>query len=188
MRNTTFLMLLILLAACATPSPTPTPVPVSPSAVPLVASPTSAFVATPPAAAPGANSMTPAPGFTLPTFESVPVGGIPNPYATQPGDASLTRAEALLDSSSVKAMESQPVQFNLSLQGSLPSPCHQLRVDIAPPDGTNTIHVNLFSMFDPNAVCAQVLQPFDIAILLGRFPHGHFYVKVNGTLAAEFEP
>lgn len=112
---------------------------------------------------------------------------IPNPYSPQTGDAKLSRANAFLDSSQINLMESYPVQINLYLQGSLPTPCHQLRVDIIQPDSEKRIHIDVFSVVDPNKICVQILQAFDANIPLGSFPTGHYSIWVNGSQVGEFD-
>jgi hypothetical protein len=84
-------------------------------------------------------------------------------------------------------MESFPPQFMLSLKGNLPTPCHQLRVNVNPPDADNKIMVDVYTVSNPDMICAQVLQPFSETIELGTFPGGHYSVCVNGQLAGEFD-
>ncbi|HBG75312.1 MAG: hypothetical protein A2X25_12315 [Chloroflexi bacterium GWB2_49_20] len=112
---------------------------------------------------------------------------LPNPYSPQAGDAKLSRANAFLDSSKINIMESYPVQISVYLQGSLPTPCHQLRVDIAQPDAEKRIQIEVFSVVDPNIICIQMLQAFDVNIPLGSFPTGLYSIWVNGTQIGEFD-
>lgn len=113
--------------------------------------------------------------------------GLPPIYAPRPGDDTLLRGEIYLDSSDLLAMESFPVQYSLALKGSLPTPCHELRVVYHEPDANNKIALDVYSVADPNAVCTQMLQPFEQSIYLGSFPSGHYTVWVNGKQAAEFD-
>ena len=84
-------------------------------------------------------------------------------------------------------MESYPVQIMLALKGSLPTPCNQLRVVDNPPDKQNRIQVEVYSVLDPEQMCAQVLEPFEANIGLGSFPRGHYSVWVNGEMVGEFD-
>lgn len=116
----------------------------------------------------------------------------PNPdtqldYAPKPEDALLTRSEAYIDSKTLLTMESYPLQFTLSIKGSTPSPCHQLRVLVNTPDFENKILVEVYSVSDPNSVCAQVLSPFEVNVPLGSFAPGYYLLLINGLQAAEFE-
>jgi hypothetical protein len=128
-----------------------------------------------------------------------PVTGVPGPGGTpgaqpwepQPDDARLTRGEVFLDGAEVLVLESFPLQVRLHLAGSLPTGCHQLRVAVTPPDANNAIAVEVYTVVDPNLMCAQVLAEFDQAIPLGSFPtdehpSGSYTVVVNGETAGEF--
>jgi hypothetical protein len=83
--------------------------------------------------------------------------------------------------------ESYPPQIALTISGDLPTPCHQVRAEIALPDAENKIIVDMYTVTDPNMVCTQVLKPFQENIDLGVFPSGHYSVWVNGELAGEFD-
>ncbi len=107
-------------------------------------------------------------------------------YIPNPADATLTRGEVHLDSAELLIMESYPLQFALGLTGNLPTPCHKVRVAVSQPDKDNKIDVNVYSVADPNEICAQVLEPFDINIPLGSFPTGQYTLWINGKMIAEF--
>jgi hypothetical protein len=83
--------------------------------------------------------------------------------------------------------ESYPPQITLSLQGNLPTPCHNLRAKISEPDAENKINVEVYTVVDPNMMCTQVLKPFQETVELGTFPNGHYSVFVNGELVGEFD-
>jgi hypothetical protein len=111
----------------------------------------------------------------------------PQPYAPQPGDDALTRGGVFLDSAEISVLESYPVQIMLTLKGSLPTPCNQLRVKTNPPDEKNQIQVEVYSVIDETQICAQVLEPFGVNIGLGSFLAGHYSVWVNGKKIGEFD-
>ena len=92
-----------------------------------------------------------------------------------------------IDRSDLLIMESYPIQIALVLQGSLPTPCHQLRVIAKPPDEQNRIQVDVYSVVDPAMVCVQVIELFEVNIGLGSFPTGHYSVWVNEDLVGEFD-
>jgi hypothetical protein len=110
-----------------------------------------------------------------------------NSYAPQPGDAKLQRGPALVEESGILTLESFPLQVQLALSGSLPDPCHQLRIQVHPPDETNEIAVEVYSVYDPNEICIQVIEAFSASVSLGSFPSGHYTVTVNGKAAGEFD-
>jgi hypothetical protein len=105
----------------------------------------------------------------------------------RPADSDLTRGAVYLDSIELLTMESFPLQFSLALAGNLPTPCDQLRVAVSPPDADNKIVVDVYSLSDPDAICAEVLKPFTATIPLGSFPSGHYTLWVNGEQVAEFD-
>jgi len=83
--------------------------------------------------------------------------------------------------------KSHPPQIMLVLRGSLPTPCHHLRVAVNAPDAANRITIEVYSVVDPNRVCVQVLAPLDANIPLGSFAAGHYSVWVNGEQIGEFD-
>jgi hypothetical protein len=124
---------------------------------------------------------------TNPAGETSPQQPIENPYAPQPADSSLTRGEVFIEEKGLLVRESYPPQISLSVSGNLPTPCHELRVQVGEPDEKNNIQVEAYTVTDPNMMCTQVLKPFQASIDLGTFPSGHYSVYVNGELAGEFD-
>jgi hypothetical protein len=108
-------------------------------------------------------------------------------YTPKPADSTLTRGPVFLDSTDLLTMESFPLQFSLNMKGNLPTPCHQLRISSNGPDAQNQIHLDVYSVVDPNVVCAEVLEPFDVNFPLGSFPTGHYILFVNEAQVAEFD-
>jgi hypothetical protein len=107
-------------------------------------------------------------------------------YAPKPEDASLERGNVFLDEKGILNLESYPPQFMLSLVGSLPTPCHQLRASVAEPvDGK--IDVDVYSISDPNMLCTEVLKPFSASVPLGTPPAGRYEVLVNGEKVGDLE-
>lgn len=115
-----------------------------------------------------------------------PVGGDAPSFQPRPEDSALQRGRAYVNSADLLTMESFPLQFSLRVQGDLPTPCHQLRVDIQPPDTQGVIVLDAYSVIDPDRMCAEVLQPFDVNIPLGSFPPGDYELRLNGEKIAEF--
>lgn len=108
-------------------------------------------------------------------------------FSPTPDDADLIRGQVYLDSTELLTLESFPLQFSLQVTGNLPTPCHQLRVDVSPPDAQNKVMVNVYSVADPEVMCIQVLEPFDTNISLGSFPAGRYTLWVNGEMVADFQ-
>lgn len=108
-------------------------------------------------------------------------------YDPSPDDAALTRGPAFVEMTDLLTLESFPLQFMLHIAGNLPTPCNALRIAVNPPDAENNIHVDVYSVSDPNKMCVQVLQPFDVNVSLGSFPAGTYILFINGERVAEFQ-
>lgn len=122
-----------------------------------------------------------------PVKSNPPTQGPPPSYAPRAGDDLLLRGEVFIDAADSLSMHSLPPQYSLTLRGSLPTPCHELRVAYAEPDSDNRINLDTYSVADPDVVCVQVLTPFEQDVYLGSFPAGHYTVWVNGVQVAEFD-
>lgn len=151
--------------------------------VPTAAQPTESPTL-PPSDQPVVSEATPNPSPDTPVEggEDMPE----QPFAPLPGDANLQRGNVFIENAELLSMESYPVQFLLSITGALPTPCHQLRVVVSPPDAENKIAVETYSVVDPNMMCTQVLKEFSQGINLGSFPAGQYEVWLNGEKIAEF--
>lgn len=110
-----------------------------------------------------------------------------NKFSPRPGDDQLSRAAAYLNTAELAILESYPVQVKLYLNGQLPTPCHELRVAIDPPDKENRIYIDVYTLVDPAVMCIQVIKDFDTTVSLGTFPAGHYSVYVNNELIGEFD-
>jgi hypothetical protein len=109
------------------------------------------------------------------------------PYDPLPGDIKLQRGNVFINESGLILRESFPIQVVLGLSGELPTPCHQLRVHIEPPDAENKILIEAYTVVNPEINCIQVLKPFTEMIELGTFSGGHDTVWVNGEQVGEFD-
>ena len=175
----------VVLAACASVSPAENPSPSPPQAM---ASPTAPQagpqVSTPVRAGTGQPPLTVTPQPSpVGTPREMPAPGIPPkvrrrplPFP-QPGDEALLRSPVYLSALHVEAATGGKVL--LRLKGSLPTPCHALRLAVTRLPGR--IEVQAYSVVSPTQECAQVLQPFAQEVKLGPFPDGDYEVFVNGT-------
>ena len=123
---------------------------------------------------------------------SNPLQGLsPAPWEPVAGDADLSRGEVFLTEKEIQVETSDPAQYLLFLSGTLPTPCHQLRLTVSEPDEKNQINVEAYSVFDPSEVCIQVLESFEENIPLGSFSSGSqitYTVFVNGQSVGQFVP
>ncbi len=123
------------------------------------------------------------------TVNGEPLGEFSGTYAPQPGDTKLTRDEVNLDLNFSKLVLLGPLsnQEAAELQGNLPDPCHQLRIALTPADAQGRIDLEVYSVYDPQTMCAMIIVPFDVIVSLGNNPAGHYSVYVNGQLLGEFD-
>ena len=131
----------------------------------------------------------------LPVESSTPVpSAVPTPgsaatitpFILIPEEGNMSRGEAFIESHELMIMESYPLQIRLIVSGNLPTPCHQIQVKAAGPDKLGRIHVELYSLVDPEVICIQVLEPFKTEIPLGPYPDGSYTVWLNGEQVGEF--
>jgi len=100
----------------------------------------------------------------------------------------MKRAEVEIDSLAILVSDSFPPQYQLEVKGSLPTPCHDLRTVVEMATFQSEIPVQVFSVFDPYTVCAQVMKPIEAAIPLGGYVRGSYRVIVNGKEVGEITP
>jgi len=139
----------------------------------------------------GEPTQTPTPAQTadpngIPGTSNEDEGSIPSPLEPLPNEENMVRGNVFIDNLEVLLLESFPIQAALQIQGSLPTPCHNLRADVNWSEGEPRIDVDLYSLAGPDAICVQVLEPFDTNISLGSFPEGEYTVWVNGEQVGEF--
>lgn len=107
-------------------------------------------------------------------------------FLPQAGDSKLTKASAFAESVDLLSDGSEPVQIMLHISGYLPTPCHELRIYVPPPDDENNIKVDMYSVAEPEVICAQVLRAFDITIEMGIYPKGGYLIWVNDDPIGNF--
>jgi hypothetical protein len=95
-----------------------------------------------------------------------------------------------IDSHDLLVAESYPVQISLHITGNLPTPCHSFNYSfqIGSANDRFRIDVSAWSESDPGAVCAQVLEPFEINIPIPMegAAEGSYTVWLNGEKVGEF--
>lgn len=132
--------------------------------------------------APGAGEVDPSP---TPEDEKPGKGKErDNPFAPVSADKKWVSSKAYLEFSEVVVKNKK---VSLALAGSLPTPCHKLRVLIPDPNEDNQIQVEVYSVANPDEVCVQVLAPFEAEIALDAFEEGEYTVWVNGEEIGDFQ-
>ena len=109
---------------------------------------------------------------------------IQNDWKPVSNDSSKSRGSAEITEARIDELESLPVQYKLYLNGNLPTPCSELRVVISDADKKQRVYIDVYSIFDPNEMCIQVLEPFNVQIPLEQYPNGTT-IWVNGEKVGE---
>ncbi len=130
---------------------------------------------------------TPGAGTPTPTPEPIRIDSADNPYAPSLDDAALSKGPVSFNSVGLLVMAAYPDQIALSLDGSLPTPCHQLRIRMQPfTPGSGRVDVEAYSVVDRDQICEQVLKLFNENVPIGRFPPGLYELYLNGALVGTF--
>jgi len=111
----------------------------------------------------------------------------PPDLSPRPGDERLERWPVFLGTSELVELPSYPPRYLLRLRGSLPTPCHQLRVAVSRDEARAQILVEVYSLKDPGAICVQVVTPFETDVALEAVARPH-EVVVNGQSAGIIGP
>lgn len=145
-------------------------------------------------------TLSPTSGEPYPVVEySFPLFGTPMTFGDEelypaPGDSSslgeedMIRGEVFLEGISISVFEDGPLIYALELSGSLPTPCHVLRVIVSEPVENDRIEVEAYTLLSPGSICTQVLEPFEEQIPLGSYFSGSYTVWVNGEKVGEISP
>lgn len=131
-----------------------------------------------------------APPDSVATSPPYPLPGEPvkPDWLPAPEDKGLEKGEVFIDEAGLLVLESYPPQFKLSIRGSLPTPCHNLRVHLAEPDAQKRILVQVYSVVDPRMMCTQMLKEFEASIPIPTPTSGEKYtVWLNGEQVGEIE-
>ena len=127
-------------------------------------------------------TSTPAAPVELPPVE----GPAYSPLEPLPDEEKMIRGDISAGSAEIIMLESYPVQVVLQVSGMLPTPCNMPRAEVTGPDADNNIYVEMWTLLEPDAVCIQVLQPFEVNIPLGSYESGSYTVYLNDKEVGEF--
>jgi hypothetical protein len=110
-----------------------------------------------------------------------------NPYRPQSKDVGAKIAGAIVDNTSlVERFDLDPFRVELSISGSVPSVCNELRIDVEPPNASYQIFVEVYSLISKGVNCDNVFQQFEASLLLGVYSDGRYTVWVNDGYAGDF--
>ena len=97
-------------------------------------------------------------------------------------EGGVITGEAMVESIEILLLESFPIQVRVVAQGNLPDSCTEIGEITKKQDG-NTFQVTITTSRPADAMCAEVLVPFEEAISLDvvGLPAGIYTVTVNGV-------
>ena len=117
-----------------------------------------------------------------PIAEPGPVGSIPEPRPPIEGSVD---GEVTVTGADVRIMESFPVQVALDVTGEKPTPCHEIFWTVE--DDGDVIEIEMISQVASEQVCAEVIEPFTIAVPLGSWAGESREIQLNGEIVGSFE-
>ena len=99
--------------------------------------------------------------------------------------AAAVAGVALVDSIELIILESFPVQISLKARGTLPNGCTSID-DVSINRNGNEFDINITTVAAADAICTQVLVPFEETIPLGveGLPAGSYQVNVNDRIGS----
>jgi hypothetical protein len=121
-------------------------------------------------------------GGDEPIVEPGPPGSIPE--ARPPIEGNID-GEVWIKTTDMRIMESYPIQVMLDVSGEKPTPCHEIFWTIE--DDGEVIDVTMISQVAADQVCAQVIEPFTIAVPLGGWAGESREVRLNGEVVGSFD-
>jgi inhibitor of cysteine peptidase len=98
----------------------------------------------------------------------------------EPNNGYIT-APVTVEAIDVLLLESFPVQVMVQVQGYLPDPCYEALEPVIERDG-NRFVIEIVGERDEDAMCAQVIEPYEENINLGAVEPGEYAVEVNGVV------
>jgi hypothetical protein len=117
-----------------------------------------------------------------PIADPEPVGSVPNP---RPPIAGNIDGEVSITGADLRIMESYPIQVMLDVSGEKPTPCHE--VFWTAEDDGKVIAIRMISQVASDQACAQVIEPFIVAVPLGSWEGEEREVQLNEEVVGSFQ-
>mgnify|MGYP007034157725 CR=1 FL=1 len=129
----------------------------------------------------------PTPQATPTTIRPLVIKAEENPYAPKPEEINLQQTGVILTSLDLADLsDATPLRTQLTILGSMPSVCKELRIEVSPPDDAYQILIKIYSVVNPKITCDNVFQQFETSILLGVYSPGRYIVIVNSEFVEDF--
>ena len=102
-----------------------------------------------------------------------------------PVDGNLNPDSVIIDGSQVVPFDDSPSGYGVRIMGTIPTPCHRILVDEDEPDDQDQIFIDLYAVSNPDEICIQVIEVFDITIPLEVYDPDVHTIWVNGEKAGQ---
>jgi hypothetical protein len=102
------------------------------------------------------------------------------PYQPELKDDQMEIGKAWADDVSIQKSADNPAVPELVINGSLPTPCNKLRIVASASDSDGRILVDLYSVRQPDVICAQMIESFSATLPLKTMKAGDYSVFING--------
>jgi len=90
-----------------------------------------------------------------------------------------------IDGARVVELEGSRSGYGLRITGTMPTPCHELRVEFSDPDEKDQIQVLVYAVSDPGQVCIQVLESFDVTIAIDPYDPALNRLEINKEITLD---
>lgn len=117
-----------------------------------------------------------------------PIVGVP-PTPDPPLDPGIVEPQVLLASAFVTAVEVEMTGDGIArftLTGDVPTPCHELRTELLPPNPEREVFLEVYSAAPVDQMCIQVMSPFTAQVQLDRLGAGDYTLVIAGTEVTTF--
>ncbi len=101
------------------------------------------------------------------------------PYQPELEDDQMEIGKAWADDVSIQKSADDPAVPELVINGSLPTPCNKLRIVASASDSDGRILVDLYSVRQPDVICAQMIESFSATLPLKTMKAGDYVVFIN---------
>jgi len=120
--------------------------------------------------------------------EFPPVDRVEEPLEIDiPSFGKLGGTPAIIDLAEIVLLDDSHSGYGLRITGTIPTPCHELNIDIEEPDNEDQIQIEVYSLSEPGEICIQIIEEFDTTIPLEIFDPDINKLWVNGEQVTKIQ-
>lgn len=132
---------------------------------------------------PGPSSVVPK---TLPSSSPTQERAMTLPSETLPTGTPVIHGNVYIESYRIVA-GGQKNSIFVYITGNLPTPCHQIQVEVKPPDEQKRLYIEVYSSAKSGGMCVQVLSPFEYKAEVTHLADGDYSLYINGKKEDDFQ-